>query len=123
MNRTDIHLLDLPVEILLKILRKLNNMDVLYSLVGIEGLDLLVQDDTFTNTLNFVFTDNDSIKESMLNRFCNSILPRIESNIKCLVLETTTMDRILRVGIYPNLTQLKISRFHANSFSDFCTGK
>jgi hypothetical protein len=123
MNRTDIHLLDLPVEILLKILKRLNNMDVLYSLIGVEGLDRLAQDEIFTNTLNFVFTNNDSINEPMLNRFCNSILPRIEYNIKCLVLETTTMDRILRAGVYPNLIQLKIFKFRANTFSYFCTGK
>ena len=48
MNRTDIHLLDLPVEILLKIFKRLNNMDVLYSLIGVEGLNLLVQDEIFT---------------------------------------------------------------------------
>ncbi|CAF0910116.1 unnamed protein product [Rotaria sordida] len=96
-------------------------MDVLYSLIGVEGLDLLAQDEIFTNILNFVFTDNDSINESILNRFCNSILPRIQNNVKCLVLETTMMDRILRAGIYPNLTQLKIFKFHANTFSYFCT--
>ena len=123
MNRTDIHLLDLPVEILLKILKRLNNMDVLYSLIGVEGLDILAQDEIFTNTLSFVFTDNDSTNELMLNRFCNDILPRIQYNVKCLVLETTTMDRILRAGIYPNLTQLKIFKFHADFYSCFCTGK
>jgi hypothetical protein len=123
MNPPDIHLLDLPVELLLKILKRLNNMDVLYSLIGVEGLGLLAQDKIFTHTLNFVFTDNDSINEAMLNRFCNSILPQIQSNVKCLVLETTTMDHILRAGVYPNLTQLKIFKFDANIFSHCCTGK
>ncbi|CAF4026312.1 unnamed protein product [Rotaria sordida] len=124
MNRTDIHLLDLPVEILLKILKELNNIDVLYSLIGIEGLDILAQDEIFTNTLNFAFTDNNdkySMDEPMLNRFCKDILPRIHYNVKCLYLETTTMDRILRAGIYPNLTQLKIFQFHGNLFLHFCT--
>ncbi|CAF1125301.1 unnamed protein product [Rotaria sordida] len=124
MNRTDIHLLDLPVEILLKILKELNNIDVLYSLIGIEGLDILAQDEIFTNTLNFAFTDNNdkySMDEPMLNRFCKDILPRIHYNVKCLYLEITTMDRILRAGIYPNLTQLKIFQFHGNLFLHFCT--
>jgi hypothetical protein len=123
MNRTALHLLDLPVEMLLKILKRLNNMEVLYSLIGVEGLDLVAQDEIFTNTLNFVFTDNDSNKELMVNRFCNDILPRIQYNVKYLILETTTMDRILRAGIYPNLTQLKISKFRADIFSHFCTDK
>jgi hypothetical protein len=123
MNCIDIRLSDLPAEILLKIFKKLNNMDVLYSLIGVEGLDLVAQDEIFTNTLNFVFTDNDSNKELMVNRFCNDILPRIQYNVKYLILETTTMDRILRAGIYPNLTQLKIFKFRADIFSHFCTGK
>ncbi|CAF1354120.1 unnamed protein product [Rotaria magnacalcarata] len=124
MNRTDIHLLDLPVEILLKILKRLNNMDVLYSLIGVEGLDLLAQDDIFTNTLNFVLTDNGdyySINEPILNRFCNDILPRIQYNVRSLYLETTTMDHILRAGVYPNLTKLKIFKFHENFLLHFGT--
>ncbi|CAF1154908.1 unnamed protein product [Rotaria sordida] len=100
-------------------------MDVLYSLIGVEGLDLLAQNEIFTNTLNFALTNNDdnySIDEPMLNRFCNDILPRIQYTVRCLVLETiTTMDRILRAGVYPNLTQLKIFKFQANVFSHFCT--
>ncbi len=69
MNRSDIHLLDLPVEILLKILKKLNNMDVLYSLIGVKGLDIVAQDEIFTNALNFVLPGNDdydSIDEAMI---------------------------------------------------------
>ncbi len=67
--------------------------------------------------------DNYSIDAPMLNRFCNDILPRIQYNVRYLVLETTNMDCILRAGVYPNLTQLKIFKFHANVFSHFCTGK
>ncbi|CAF4083013.1 unnamed protein product, partial [Rotaria magnacalcarata] len=87
----------------------------------VQGLDLLAQDKIFTNSLNFVLTNNDPITEQILNRFCNSILPRIHDNVKCLVLETTIMDRILRAGIYSNLTQLKIFKFQTNIFSRFCT--
>ncbi|CAF1508421.1 unnamed protein product [Adineta steineri] len=96
-------------------------MDVLYSLIGVERLGLLAQDEIFTNTLNFDFTDNYSINEAMLNRFCNSILPQIQYHVKCLVLETTTMDRILRAGVYSNLTQLKIFNYDASIFSHCCT--
>ena len=122
MNRTEVHLLDLPVEILLSILKKLNNMDVLYSLIEVEGLGLLAEDQIFTKSLNFVSTD-DSDNKSMVNRFCNDILPRIQHEVKCLCLEAKTMDRILRTAVYPNLTRLKIVGIRANSFSNFCTGK
>ncbi len=74
MNRTSTSLLDLPNEILFVILNNLNNMDVLYSLIGIgiERIDLLAQDQIFTNTLNFVSTDTGgmcSINDSILDRF------------------------------------------------------
>ncbi|CAF4196491.1 unnamed protein product [Rotaria sp. Silwood2] len=55
MNQSDIDLLNLPNEILLVILKKLDNIDVLYSLFGINNkqLDILVEDGVFTNILNF----------------------------------------------------------------------
>ena len=123
MNR---HLTDLPVEILFKIFNKLNNMDVLYSFIGVQGLDLIVQDKIFTDALTFVSTDTDkncSIDESILNRFCSDILPRVQSKVRYLIWETKTMERVLRAGVYSNLTQLKIFGFHLNFFSSFCTGK
>ena len=123
MNRTDIHLLDLPVEILLKILKRLNNMDVLYSLIGVEGLDLLAQDEIFTNTLNFVLADNGdnySIDEPILNRFCNDILPRIQHNVRCIYLEITIMDRILRAAVFIQiLLNSKYSKFRQMFFHIF----
>jgi hypothetical protein len=52
MSRSNVNLLDLPNEILLIILRKLSNVDVLYSLLDINygRLDMLVQEKTFSNT-------------------------------------------------------------------------
>ncbi len=83
MTLMSINLLDLPNEILFIILKKLDNMNVLHSLIGIgiERLDLLAQDTTFTNTPNFVSTGIDdicSINHSILDRFCIDILPRIQ---------------------------------------------
>ena len=127
MNRPHLQLTDLPVEILIKIFKKLNNIDLLYSLIGVQGLDLLAQDKIFTDTLDFVSTnsddDNHSFDERILQRFCTDILPRIQSNVRYLILEGTMMDQILRAALYSNLTQLKIFKFHANTFSSFCTGK
>jgi hypothetical protein len=63
----DIHLLHLPNEILFTILKKLDNMNVLYSLIviGSARLDLLAQDKIFTNTLNFVSSDIDNTSSSI----------------------------------------------------------
>jgi hypothetical protein len=109
MNQSNIHLLDLPDEILLIILKKLNNIDVLYSLLDINNgrLNILAQENTFTNTLKF-----DSIDDiSLINRFCIDILPIIHHNVKCFILDPVIMKRILRATDYPNLTELKIFHF------------
>ena len=45
MNRSTLRIVDFPDEIVLRILKNLNNVDVLYSLVGIDGkLDRLACD-------------------------------------------------------------------------------
>jgi hypothetical protein len=51
MNRSDVHLLDLPDEILLVLLKKLNNIDVLYALCNINNkrLRILAQEKIFSN--------------------------------------------------------------------------
>jgi hypothetical protein len=104
MNRSNVHLLDLPNEVLIIIFRKLNNIDVLYSLLDINNgrLDILAQEKTFTNTLNFARINN----ISLIGRFCIDILPRIHHNVKYFILESFFMERILLATIYPNLTDL-----------------
>lgn len=127
MSHSDTHLLDLLTEILLTILKKLDNINVLYSLVGtgMERLELLAKDDTFTNTLNFVSTDNheiSSISNSILDQFCIDIFPRIHFNVKSLIFESTTMERILFAADYPCLTQHKILKFNHNIVLNYLTG-
>jgi hypothetical protein len=114
MSRSNVHLLDLSDEILLIILKKLDNIDVLYSLLNInnERLNNLVQEKTFSNILNFVSTDDiSSIDRCKLDRFCIDILPKIHNNVKCFILEPVSMERILRAADYPNLTELRLFNF------------
>ncbi|CAF0902392.1 unnamed protein product [Adineta steineri] len=100
MNQFDTDLLDLPNEILLIILKKLDNIDVLHSLFGIgkHRIEILLQDDIFTNSLNLVTTS--SIIDLKLERFCNDILPRSHHCIRKLILETSSMERILLAVSY-----------------------
>ncbi|UJR30211.1 hypothetical protein I4U23_017749 [Adineta vaga] len=119
MNRSNVYLLDLPDEILLMILKNLNNVDVLYSLLDINNgrLDTLVQENTFTNILKF-----DSIDDiSFINRFCIDILPRIYDHIKSFTLHPFFMERILLANKYPNLTQLRIIHFQQDFVSKHFT--
>ena len=121
MNRSNVHLLDLPNEVLIIIFRKLNNIDVLYSLLDINNgrLDILAQEKTFTNTLNFARINN----ISLIGRFCIDISPRIHHNVKYFILESLFMERILRATIYPNLTDLKLVNFEQQIALEYFTGK
>jgi len=129
MYQSNVSLLDLPNEILFIILKKLNNMDVLYSLLDVDNqrLDMIVQEKTFTNTLNFVVTTiNDevlSIANPTIDRFCIGILPKIGYNIKSLILESESMERILLATDYPNLTELKLYNVNDEIVSQYFTGK
>jgi hypothetical protein len=130
MNQHSAHLLDLPNEILFLILKNLDNVDVLYSLLDINNqrLDIIAQEQIFSNILNFVFitqsTDEIStISDSILDRFCVSILPRVHKNVKSLIIESISMECILRAGIYPNLTELKLFNFNKEIISRYFTGK
>ncbi|CAF1550138.1 unnamed protein product [Rotaria sp. Silwood1] len=127
MNQYNVGLLDLPNEILLIILKKLSNMEVLYSLMDVhdQRLDIIIQEKTFTNTLNFVLTtlthDIFSPTDTIVDRFCTTILPRIHHNVKCLIVDSISMERILLVADYPNLTELKLFNFNRKIVSRYFT--
>ena len=121
MNRSIVHLLQLPDEILLNIMKKLSNVDVLYSLLDINNgrLNILAQENTFTNILKFVSIDDNSI----IDRFCIDILPRIRHNVKCFILYPVIIERILLATDYPNLTELQIVHFQRKITLNYFTSK
>ncbi|CAF1208313.1 unnamed protein product [Adineta steineri] len=117
MNRSNVYLLDLPNEILFNILKKLQNVDVLYSLLGINNdrLDNIARNAMFSNILNFISNvQNTIINDFQLNRFCDYILPEISHNVKYLIVESTYIERILLATHYPNLIHLKIFNFQCD---------
>ena len=118
------NLLDLPDEILIILLKKLNNIDVLYSLLNIDNkrLQILAQEANFSNTLDFLSIDNMSLTDQRkLDRFYVDILPRINHNVQCFILEPVLMERIILAADYPNLTELKIFNFEQNIASSYFT--
>jgi hypothetical protein len=129
MHHSNVNLLDLPNEILLTIFKILNNIDILYSLFDIDNqrLDLILQEKTFTTSLNFVLTTSrycaSSIADSIIDRFCISILPKINYDIKSLTLESKSVERILRAADYPNLTELKLYNVNNHIISQYFTSK
>ena len=121
MNRSNVHLLDLSDEILLMILKKLNNVDVLYSLLDINNgrLNILAQENTFTNILKVPIIYD----YSFIDRFCIDILPRIHHNVKCFIFHRLCIKRILLATDYPNLTELKILHFEQRFALNYLTSK
>ncbi|CAF5050832.1 unnamed protein product, partial [Rotaria sp. Silwood1] len=93
-------------------------MDVLYSLLDVDNrqLNIIAQENIFTNTLNFVLTtftnDISSMSDAIIDRFCKNILPRIHYNVKSLIVDSLSMERILLAVDYPNLTELKLFNFN-----------
>ncbi|CAF3315254.1 unnamed protein product [Rotaria socialis] len=106
MNQSSVQLLDLPDEVLLDILKKLDNVDVLYALFGIDNGRL-----------------NRTTVDSVLDRLFNYILPQIHDNVECLTVEPAFMERILLAAHYPNLTELKINDFQRDNSSRYFAGK
>ncbi|CAF0889923.1 unnamed protein product [Rotaria sordida] len=128
MNQHNVHLLDLPNEILFIILKKLENVDVLYSLMGTNNqrFEIIAQEQIFTNILNFISISRStdeicSISSTIVNQFCINILPRIHKNVKSLIVESFSMKRIFGASLYPNLTQLKIFNFNKGIVSRYFT--
>jgi hypothetical protein len=137
MEYSFVQLNDLPDEVLLIIFKKLNNIALLYSLFGVnKRLNKILHDPIFTNHLNLLqFCSNDCISQlssPILNRFCLQILPEIHDKIKWLNLELFSMERILLIINYPNLSGLGLYNiqqetaiyllsskiFHFDSFND-----
>lgn len=112
----------LPDELVLVILKQLNNIDVLYSLMGLDQhLDEIIRDPCFTSVVNLMKSNNinSDQNETFLVRFCSDILPKIHHLIKRLQLDLTMMERILLAADYPNLSHLDIFIPHEDPVLNF----
>ncbi|CAF3809256.1 unnamed protein product [Rotaria magnacalcarata] len=102
-------ILDLPDEILLCILNKLNNINVLYSLVDVNGrFDRLALDSIYIRDLDFTANDKSQKFHQFLDRLCTSILPRIHHQINKLTLGQLSIERLLHIVDYPQLYSLSL---------------
>ncbi|CAF1516820.1 unnamed protein product [Adineta ricciae] len=106
-------ILNLPDEVLYLVLKKLNNVNVLCSLVGIhDRLDRLAYDVNFTQTINLTTVSpngsHKSLADDIVHRFCSVILPRICVNVKSLIVQAKIFEDVLRTKNYPNLQMLTL---------------
>ncbi len=129
MKYSPVELMDLPEEILMIVFKKLNNDELLYSLMGINmRLDQIIRDTIFTNQISLIKYNSlpdltSALSDIVLNRFYSQILPQIHHKIKWLSLETLSMERILLAADYPNLRQLDIFLMNEETDMDLFTGK
>jgi hypothetical protein len=123
-----VRLNDLPEELLLIILRKLQNVDLLYSLMGINSqFDRILNDPLFTTNLRFVTNSLDDVicplSNEIADRFCFEIFPKIDDKIQSLTVESLYMEDIFRAGSYPNLCKLCLISIKQERLVDLINGK
>lgn len=128
MEYSRINLNDLPDEILLLILKKLHNVEVLYSLIGVnKRLDVIVNDSIFTSYLTLMIPSSDGLfyrfPDTVLDRLYQQILPKIHHKINWLNLESLWIERILLSTDYPNLCGLGLYNLSLEAAKDLFTGK
>jgi hypothetical protein len=126
MEYSFIQLNDLPDEILMIIFKKLHNIEVLYSLIGInKRLDTIVLDSIFTRNLTITrpFNGLNQLPDAVLDRFCLEILPKIHHKIEWIDVESSSIERILLLTNYPNLNGLGLYDLTSERARDLFTGK
>jgi hypothetical protein len=121
------NLFDLPDEILLFILKKLNVVDVLFRLSGLHSrFDQLLFDRVYVRELDFTIKSwDDSISpmdDLVIDRVCEKILPHINDKIMKLTLEPNATERILRAVDYPKLSSLSLMNFSKKTLIQHLTG-
>ncbi len=128
MKYSTYELSDLPDEILMIILKKLNNAEALHSLIGVnKRLNRILHDPIFTSHLSLMSgLSNSSIyplPDPILDRFCSQILPEVHDKIRWLYLESSSMKRILLSTNYPNLYGLALFAIEEETAIHLFTGK
>lgn len=118
---------NLPVEILMIIFQNLTNVELLYSLFGVnQRLNQIIENSTFTSELTLskssTFVSIEHLFDQIIDRFCLEILPKIHYKIKRLNLESSSMKRILSIS-FPNLNELGIYIVENKAILSLFTGK
>ncbi|CAF3287223.1 unnamed protein product [Rotaria sp. Silwood2] len=127
LNNNDMNILDLPDEMLLAILNKMNMVDVLYSLVDVnQRFDRLVLDSLYICHLNLAnnsfLNRNSGIPNQVLDRISEKIFPLIHHKINKLTVQPLSMERTLLNMNYPQLHSLSLVNFKQKILLQHLTG-
>ncbi len=130
-NNNHLNILNLPNENLYIIFHKLNMIDVLYSLAGVnQRFQRLALDSLYIHDLNMVnigiinslHDHTSSVDTQVLSRVCEKILPRIHHQIQKLTVEEFSMKQVLHVSKYPQLYSLSLINFREETLCEYLTG-
>ncbi|CAF1478481.1 unnamed protein product [Adineta steineri] len=121
------NLLDLPDEILLCILHKINVVDALYRQSGLHHrLDQLLFDPIYVRELDFTIKSWDGsispLNDLIIDKFCEKILSRINNKIIKLTIEPHAFERILNNISYPKVSSLSLTNFSSKTLLQHLTG-
>jgi hypothetical protein len=127
LNNNNLNMLDLPDEVLFIILKKLNQIDVLYSLVYVNhrfhrlALDSLYICNLDMTNINSLYDQTFSIDTQGLSRFSEKIVPRIHHQVRTLAVEQYSIKQILTAN-YPQLYSLSLINFQEEILYQYLTG-
>ena len=127
-----INMLDLPDEILFLILRKLQMVDVLYSLANthqrfrrLASDPLYINDLDMTNVMKItsLYQNISSIDIHVLSNICQNILPLIHHKVSKLTVEQCSIKSILHaMGDSPKLYSLSLLNFQGDILQQSLAG-
>ena len=118
---------DLPDEIILLILKDLNNLEVLYAFHDVnQRFKRITSDPIFTSHLNFIEWScnkmTNKFSSNLIDQFSSRILPKICKRIKRFNLESSFFRHILSASKYPSLCGLGLYNVDEETINFLFTG-
>lgn len=125
-NNNDINILDLPDEMLLIILSKLDMVDVFYSLVDLnKRFNQLVLDPLYIYHLNLTvktsLNHNSPVDNQVFDQICTKLLPRIHYKVNKITVTPPSMKFIFNTVDYPQLHSLSLVNFQQETLLQYLT--
>jgi hypothetical protein len=119
--------MDLPDEMLLMIVNRLNNIDILYSLVDVnQRFNRLTFNSLYFHDLDFttvsMFDPKSHEYSVLINRICKNLLSRIHHQVNTLTLDHISMEHVLHTFNFPQLHSLSLVLRRSETFVQYLTG-
>lgn len=113
LKNKDMNILDLPDEMLVTIISKMNMVDALYSLVDVnQRFSRIIFDHLYISHLDLTnhsfLNRNSATANQVLDQIVEKIFPRIAHKIKKLTVTLLSLQSIPRFINYPQLRSLKL---------------